>query len=93
MFEQLPISVGRSIHPGGSHSCCLGSVTGFHCLADLNYSLPYLRTHGFSYTNAVLDQHSLYPGGQHTIDFYAKYMMAVEVSNEAINYVVDTMKV
>ncbi len=32
------------------------------------------------YTNSVADQHSVYPGGQHTLAFYTKCVMPKLVS-------------
>ncbi len=41
----------------------------------MNRSEGVNGTPGLAYTNSVPDQHSIYPGGQHTLVFYTKCVM------------------
>ncbi len=44
-------------------------------MGNLNRSKGTNGTPSQAYTNSVLDQHSIYPGGQHTLAFYTKCVL------------------
>ncbi len=44
-------------------------------MGNLNRSKGANGTPSQAYTNSVPDQHSIYPGGQHTLAFYTKCVM------------------
>ncbi len=47
-------------------------------MGNLNRSKGTNGTPRLAYTNSILDQHSIYPSGQHTLAFYTKRVMPEE---------------